>query len=186
MTPARDGTVIIGIGNIIRSDDGLGVHAVRRLCERHPLAHDVDVIEGGTAGLLLLPHLAGAGRAIIVDAISVGHPPGTLVRLTNGDRAFATGMTPHDVGLADLLDAARLTDVWPDELVVPGVQPASTAMGTELTPLVAAALDPLVDAIHTDLLEWRTSAGEQDRQLVGPVMSAPRRRKRESWSSARG
>jgi hydrogenase maturation protease len=177
MTSVRDGTVIIGIGNIIRSDDGLGVHAVRRLRERHPLAHDVELIEGGTAGLLLLPCLAGARRAIIVDAISVGHPPGTLLRLTNGDDAFSTGMTPHDVGLGDLLDAARLTDAWPDELVLHGVQPASTAMGTELSPLVAAALDPLVDAIHADLFEWGASAGEQDPQLVGPVMRARRRRK---------
>ena len=177
MTSVRDGTVIIGIGNIIRSDDGLGVHAVRRLRERHPLAHDVELIEGGTAGLLLLPCLDGARRAIIVDAISVGHPPGTLVRLKSGDGAFSTGMTPHDVGLADLLDAARLTNALPDELVVHGVQPASTAMGTELTPPVAAALDPLVDAIHTDLLEWRTSAGERDPQLVGPIMRAARRRK---------
>ena len=177
MTSVRDGTVIIGIGNIIRSDDGLGVHAVRRLRERHPLAHDVELIEGGTAGLLLLPCLAGARRAIIVDAISVGHPPGTLLRLTNGDGAFSTGMTPHDVGLADLLDAARLTDAWPDELVLHGAQPASTAMGMELTPPFAAALDPQVDAIHADLLEWGTPAGEEDPHLPSPVMGATSRRK---------
>jgi hydrogenase maturation protease len=152
MTPPRRGIVVIGIGNIIRSDDGLGVHAVQRLRERLALAEGVELIEGGTAGLLLLPDLAGASRAIIIDAIDTGAAPGTLTRLPNGEGAFAGGMTPHDVGLADLLTAARLSDAWPDVLVLHGAQPGSTAMGTELTPPVAAALDGLVAAVEAELL----------------------------------
>ena len=99
-------TVVIGLGNVILSDDGLGVHAVRRLRERYVLGEEVELIEGGTAGLLLLPHLADARRAILVDAIDSGAPAGTLVRPSGrrtGRRVHDIRMTPHDVGLADLL-----------------------------------------------------------------------------------
>jgi hydrogenase maturation protease len=140
----------------VLSDDGLGVHAVRRLRKRYAFAGDVDVIEGGTAGLLLLPHLADARRAIIVDAIDTGAERGALVRLEGDDwsRAFAAGLTPHDVGLSDLLGAARLSGAWPDELVLHGAQPASTAIGTDLTAPVAAALDSLVDRVVRELIAW--------------------------------
>lgn len=149
-------TVVIGLGNVVLSDDGLGVHAVRRLLEHHAFEHGVELIEGGTAGLLLLPHLADARQAIVIDAIDTGAPAGTLTRLEGADwaRAFALRMTPHDVGLADLLGAAQLTGAWPERLVLHGAQPASTAIGTELTAPVAAALDPLVDAIVAELVSW--------------------------------
>ena len=80
MTGAPD-TVVIGVGNVVLSDDGLGVHVVRRLRDRYRLEDRVELVEGGTAGLLLLPHLADARRVIIVDAIDTGAPAGTLVRL---------------------------------------------------------------------------------------------------------
>lgn len=153
MSPARADTVVIGIGNVIRSDDGLGVHAVRMLRERGR-DEQVELIEGGTAGLMLLPHIAEASRVLLVDAIAFGAEPGALTRLEDGRGAFAAGMTPHDVGLADLLTAARLSDAWPDELVLHGVQPGSTALGTELTTPVAAALEPLVDAVEVELAAW--------------------------------
>jgi len=159
------GTVVIVLGNVVMSDDGLGVHAVRRLRDRYRLADGVEPIEGGTAGLLLLPHLADARRAIIVDAARVGAQPGALVRLEDRDlaRVFERHISPHDVGLRDLLGAALLSGGWPQQLVLHGIQPASTGIGTELSPSVAASLDALVDAIVHELAGW-------DRSLVaGPV-----------------
>jgi hydrogenase maturation protease len=147
---------VIGLGNVVLSDDGLGVHAVNRLRRRFDIGENVELVEGGTAGLLLLPYLADARRVIIVDAIDLGAPPGSLVRLDGKDwaSAFAVRMTPHDVGLVDLLGAAQLSGAWPEVLVLRGVQPASTTIGTELTEPVAAALDPLTDAIAADLELW--------------------------------
>ena len=150
------GIVVIGLGNVVRSDDGVGVHAAARLRERLGSQPDVTLVEGGTAGLLLLPHLADARRAIIIDAIDVGAEPGTLVRLA-GDQfasAFCADATVHDVGLRDLLGAARLSGAWPEQLVLHGVQPDSIALGTELTPTVAGALDGLVDSIACELAGW--------------------------------
>ncbi len=154
-------TVVIGLGNVVLADDGLGVHAVRRLRDRYAFEQGVELIEGGTAGLLLLPHLAEARHAILVDAIDSGSAPGTLTRLEGKDwsAALSIRMTPHEVALEDLLGAAQLSDTWPDELVLLGVQPASIALGTELTQPVAAALDSLVDAIADELLAWHGPPG---------------------------
>jgi hydrogenase maturation protease len=172
MTAPLPAAVVIGLGNVVMSDDGVGVHVVRRLRERNLLDGDVEVIEGGTAGLLLLPHLADARRAIIVDAIDCGAPAGRLVRLTGDDwsTAFARYLTPHDVGPRDLLGAARLTGSWPEELVLHGVQPASVAIGTELSPPVAAALDPLIAAVLAELRRWEADG------LTTDALSSPRRR----------
>jgi hydrogenase maturation protease len=143
VTGAHD-TVVIGLGNVVLSDDGLGVQAVRRLRDRYRLANRAELIEGGTAGLLLLPHLADARRVIIVDAIEIGAPAGTLVPLPGEDwaSAFQTPITPHDIGLRDLLGAAQLSGAWPRQLVLHGAQPASTSIGTELSAQLAVALDP--------------------------------------------
>ena len=153
-------TVVIGLGNLVLSDDGLGVHVVRRLRDRYRLRDRVELVEGGTAGLLLLPHLADARRVIIVDAIDTGAPAGTLVRLT-GEKwgsAFAHHLTPHDVGLRDLLGAARLSGVWPSQLVIHGAQPANTEIGTTLSEPLAAALDPLARAVLAHLTAWEAYA----------------------------
>jgi hydrogenase maturation protease len=154
------GTVVIGLGNIVLSDDGLGVHVVRRLRDRNGLEDRVELVEGGTAGLLLLPYLADAERVIIVDAIDTGAPAGSLTRLAGEDWriAFAPHLSPHDVGLRDLLGAAQLSGVWPSELVLHGAQPACTAIGTELSEPVAAALDPLTSAVVAELADWEAYA----------------------------
>jgi hydrogenase maturation protease len=98
-------------------------------------------------------YLVDTQRAIIIDAVDTGAPPGTLVRLTGYAvaRAFAAGTTAHEVGLRDLLGVALLTGAWPEVLVLHGAQPAGTSPGAELTPAVAAALDPLVDVVMVDL-----------------------------------
>ncbi len=157
MRPAD--VVVIGIGNVVRSDDGVGVHATARLRERLGSQSEATLVEGGTAGLLLLPHLADAQRAIIIDAIDVGAEPGTLVRLAGDQlaRAFCADATVHDFGLRDLLGAARLSGAWPEQLVLHGVQPGATTLGTELTPTVAAALDSLVDSVARELAAWDTA-----------------------------
>jgi hydrogenase maturation protease len=166
--------VVIGLGNEVLSDDGLGVHVIRRLLGRYRFADNVELITGGTAGLLLLPYLADARRAIIVDAIDTGAPPGTLIRLSGDDcaSAFAIRITPHDVGLSDLLGAARLSGAWPQQLVVHGAQPASTTIGTELSAPVRGALDPLQRAIAAELGAWDAYAVRSSPGSVAPATRA--------------
>lgn len=151
--------VVIGLGNVILTDDGLGVHAIRRLRDRYAFRGDVELIEGGTAGLLLLPHLADARHAILVDAIDTSAAPGTLTRLDGEDwmGVLSLRMTPHEVALEDLLGAAQLSGAWPQRLVLLGLQPGSVALGTELTPPVESALDSLADAIAAEVLAWEAA-----------------------------
>ena len=139
-------TLIIGAGNLLFTDDGVGIHAIRRLEQAVDLPGGVEILDGGTLGLNLLGYLEGVRSLLIIDAMDTGRPPGTVVRLA-GDRVpayFSLKISPHQVSIPDLLLAARLVDLYPQDLVILGVQPESTATGLELSPSVAAQLDRLV------------------------------------------
>ncbi len=147
---------MLGVGNILLSDDGVGVHAIRRLQEVAQLPEEVQVLDGGTKGMDLLQYLDGVSHLIIVDAVETGGPPGTLARFT-GDEVpayLAPKMSPHEIGLPDMLFAARLRDIYPEEVVVWGMQPETTEVGLELSPPVAAQVDALVERILGELRGW--------------------------------
>jgi hydrogenase maturation protease len=157
--------LILGAGNLLLSDDGLGVHAIRRLREIVELPEEVQVLDGGTLGLNLLPFLEDISYLIIVDAMQTGQPPGTLRRLA-GDEVpayLSIKMSPHEIGVPDMLFAAKLRDLYPREVVVWGVQPASNEVGLELSPPVAAQLDRLVEELLAELARW----GIEVRQVPG-------------------
>jgi hydrogenase maturation protease len=141
--------LILGLGNLLCSDDGVGVVAVQAIAEARIVPEEVQVLDGGTLGLALLPYLEDAERAILVDAIQVDAPPGTLVRL-EGDEvgpAVASRLSVHQVGVSDLIEAARWRGRVPPKLVLLGVVPQSIELGLELTPPVRSALPGLLDAV---------------------------------------
>lgn len=141
--------LVLGLGNILLGDDGLGVAAVGALEARYTVPQSVRVVDGGTLGLALLDELAGAENAILVDAILTGAPPGTPVRL-EGDAvapAVEARLSPHQVGVADLLAAAELTGVLPRRLVLLGLVPGSLELQVGCSPHVRAALPDLVDRV---------------------------------------
>ena len=134
-------TLVLGLGNTIMTDDGIGPKVIEQLA-KCTLMEDVSLLDGGTLGLDLLPYLEGIKRLIIVDAVELAQSPGTVVMLT-GDQvpiALETKLSPHQMGMKDLLAVARLMGQLPDEIILIGIQPADLEMGTELTPEVAAAL----------------------------------------------
>jgi len=146
-------TLVLGLGNTIMSDDGIGPKVIEQLQQNTGLPEGVLLLDGGTLGLDLLPHLEGVQRLIIVDAVEIGQPAGTCVRLA-GDEvpiALETKLSPHQMGMKDLLAVARLMGHLPDEIVLIGVQPACLEMDTELTPPIAAALPTLVAMVQAEL-----------------------------------
>ena len=149
-------TLVLGIGNLVMSDDGIGVRVVQELATRCRFPAGVTVLDGGTLGLDLLPYLEGVERLLIVDAVPTDGPPGTLVRLSGAEipAVFAHKLSPHQVGLQDLLAVARLLGHEPAELVLWGVQPASIEMTMELTPVVADCLEPLIAHCLGELAAW--------------------------------
>lgn len=148
--------LVLGIGNSLMNDDALGVSAVEQLRTRYTFPEGVNVVDGGTLGLDLLPMLEGIKRLLIIDAIDMGGQPGDLFRLTGEEvpRAFASKLSVHQMGVQDLLAVAELQGHVPEELVVWGVQPGSIAMEMRLTPEVAAAMAPLLEGVVRELGEW--------------------------------
>ncbi len=151
-------TVVIGVGNTILSDDGVGVHAARRLQEDPRLPAGVSILDGGTMGLELGPFVSDAFRVLILDAVNAGETPGTLTRMTGRDLlGTPRGRSVHQVGVADLIATLALASTKPQDIVVLGVQPAKTDWGTTLSLEVEAALAGLVDAAMAQLLVWHES-----------------------------
>jgi len=167
-------TVVIGVGNAILSDDGVGVHAARLLQGDPRVPASVTILDGGTIGLELLPYASDASRLLLLDAVNSGEAPGTLTRMTARDLlGTSTGWSVHQLGVADLIAALALVSTQPQDIVVLGVQPANTGWGTSLSPDVEAALIGLVDAALTQLQLWKKLPGNaRPSKLVanaGPV-----------------
>ena len=141
--------LILGLGNLLCTDDGVGPQAAQAIAETRIVPEGVQVLDGGTLGLSLLPYIEDAERAILVDAIEIDAPPGTLVRL-EGDAvgpAVATHLSVHQVGVSDLIEAARWRGRIPPTLVLIGLVPESTELGVELSPRVQAAMPALITAV---------------------------------------
>ena len=145
--------VVLGVGNILLSDEGVGVRAIESMARDHVLPPDVELIDGGTSAMEMLDDLAHADLLLIVDCIRSGAPPGTLVRLADEEVPVFMRMklSPHQVGLSDVLATLVITGESPKRLIVHGVEPASLDTGMELTEPVAARLPDLVAAILADL-----------------------------------
>lgn len=148
-------TLVLGLGNLVHSDDGFGVHAIQALQRDSRVPSEVVLTDGGTQGLSLLPHISAYQRLLVIDAIDVGEAPGTLVRL-EGDALKNMPGKPsvHQLGFADLLVALELLGETPEEMVLLGVQPLSTEWSAELTPPVRDALAPLLDSAIEQLSAW--------------------------------
>jgi hydrogenase maturation protease len=152
-TPERGRLLVLGLGNVLCSDDGLGVMAVSALARGFEWPPDVEVLDGGTLGLALLPYLEEAGAVILVDAIRGDAAPGSFMRLEGADVAPAVEqrLSPHQVGVADLLDGARWLDSYPDRLVLLGLVPATIELGVGCSPAVQAVLPVLVDRLVEEI-----------------------------------
>lgn len=148
--------LVLGIGNILFQDDGVGIRALERLVERYHLPANVRAIDGGVMGLDLLPYLEQADALLIIDAIQTGQSPGTIVRL-EGEAipiALAIKMSVHQVGLQELLATSRFQGTLPSRMVLWGMEPASLEWGLDLSPSVAAQVDVLVTKTVKELAHW--------------------------------
>lgn len=148
--------LILGLGNTILSDEGVGVKAMDRLLADYDWPGNVSFLDGGVMGLDLLPYLESADAVLILDAVEVGKPPGTLARLEDGEipAVVALKMSMHQVGLQEALAMASFRATLPERMVLWGMVPASLALGTELSPTVARQLDALVKAAVDELVTW--------------------------------
>lgn len=151
--------IVLGVGNILLSDEGIGVRAIEKLQRDFILSPEVCVIDGGTTGMEMLEDLACADHIVIVDAVRSGQPPATIVKLT-GDQIpvfFKTKLSPHQIGLSDVLATLELTGEAPGGVTVIGVEPVSLETSMDLSPKVEALLPQLTDLVVAELLHLGVS-----------------------------
>ena len=150
---------LIGLGNILLRDEGVGVQAVRALLERYEVPSSLEIVDGGTSGLDLLPFIEGRDRVLFVDAVNFGQEPGYLGELNNEKipAFFAAKSSLHHLGLADVLAAAQLLDTLPKEVCLIGIQPHTLEPGLELSPVLQARLDDFLEQILAKLRGWGVS-----------------------------
>lgn len=153
----RSRVVVLGIGNSLLADDGVGVHAVRCLREAVP-EPDIEWIDAGTLNFTLLPYLEHARALVVIDAAELGEQPGT-VRTYQGDemdRMVGAGRrnSVHQAGLADLLGMARLQDCLPAHRALITVQPQRIDWGEALSPPVAAAMPGICERARLLAQRW--------------------------------
>jgi hydrogenase maturation protease len=162
--------LVLGLGNVLLEDDGVGSAAIALLHDRFEPRAGVRVLDGGTLGLSLLPYLQISDAVILVDAVRADGAPGTLVRLDGDDvaPAVATRLSPHQVGVADLLDGARWLDRYPKRVILVGIVPESMALAVGLSPLVRASLPALVEQVveEAEALGFAFNRRESDDDLV--------------------
>ncbi len=174
-------TLVIGLGNPLMGDDGLGLVALERLTSRWRLPPLVRPVDGGTLGLSLLPLIEGAEAVLVLDAIDAGQSPGSLVRLNDDQlpRMLGHRISCHQSGLPEVLALGQLRGTLPPRLAAIGLQPACVRPGG-LSHEVARALDDAVRAAATQLAAWghhlvhRTSERARPGAIALDLPSVPR------------
>jgi hydrogenase maturation protease len=148
-TKKRIGVLVLGLGNVLLGDDGLGAAAVARIERDYRVPPRVHLADGGTLGLSLLGLIAESDHVILVDAVRADSPSGTLVRLDGSDVSDAVRdrLSVHQVGVADLLDAARLIHSYPATVTLLGLVPDSIDLAVVRSSAVDDRLDDLVTAV---------------------------------------
>lgn len=152
---------IVGLGNLMRTDDALGMLAIERLKLDGRLSESVTLIEGGTLGLELMQPLEKVTHLLALDAIDAGEAAGTLLRFAGEQVAdMPASKSVHLLGFSDLIGAMTLSGDAPEQIVVLGLQPERIAWGTRLSRTVEAALPRLIDAALEQVGQWTRQTAE--------------------------
>jgi len=150
-------SVILGVGNILLTDEGAGVHAARRLALQLADRPHTQVLDVGTLSFSLAPIIEAADRLIILDAADFGGAPGTVRCFLDGEIDHFLSrpqLSVHEIGLRDLMDIARLTERLPGERALIAIQPESLSWGSEPTPAVETGLGEAVHLTSALLESW--------------------------------
>lgn len=147
---------IIGVGNILMQDEGIGPKVAEFLKDNYTFDPDIEIIDGGTLGLELLPYIEKYKKLIIVDVVDFGKKPG-FIKILRGEEIppyLRTKLSAHHVGVQDLIEVARIMNFLPEELVLVGIQPESIDLGLDLTPTLADKLKELINEVLKILSMW--------------------------------
>lgn len=154
--------MVLGLGNRLETDEALGALVIERLQQEPSLLAGlpdpaaVELVDGGTVGLGLLPYLMQLDGLVVVDAIHAGEPPGTLIDLDGASLiSHEPVMSVHELGAGELLGALHVLEAWPRRVRVIGLEPERIELGLELSTPVAAGLPGLLDLVVAHLAAWQ-------------------------------
>lgn len=171
MAEERKPDVVIGVGNPLMADDGIGIAAVARLRAAwgDPQFDGLELIDGGTWGMNLLPLIETAGRLMILDAIDQAQAPGSLIVLRGSEvpRYMAIKLSPHQIDLREVLALAELRGTLPAETMAIGLQPERVELGFELSHAVESRFDDLLNAAADQLEVWGHRMARPARSWLG-------------------
>lgn len=146
--------LILGAGNLLLSDEGFGVHFIRHLENNYQLPENVELFDAGTMGIMVTHKIEEADRAYIVDVIAVDGVPGTCIRYNKEDfmlKRMPVKMSPHQMGIQEMLLVSEMRDRCPDQIFLLGVIPASTEPGDKLSPALQKSLVEMAEKLVTEL-----------------------------------
>jgi hydrogenase maturation protease len=144
--------LVLGIGNILLRDEGVGVRVIERMLEM-PVPEDVELVDGGTAGADLLEVLAERRKVIVIDAVQAECEPGTVLRFTADElvQPDGVGMSLHEVGLGESLIMTRQLGCEPEDVVVFGITPKNIESGLELSEEIAASVPKVIELVLAEI-----------------------------------
>jgi hydrogenase maturation protease len=158
VTNSDSKTLVLGLGNILMADEGVGVHVVRAI-EKHPLPPDIECLDGGTGGFVLLEAMQAADRIIMIDAAADGNPIGTVTRtVPRFARDYPPTLTAHDIGIKDLLDLFYMLDGGREVTLYAITIDPRQPISLELSPVIKEAADvairSLLEELETSHASW--------------------------------
>ncbi len=154
--PKPERQVVLGLGNTLNRDEGLGVHALEQLARRLGPQPSFELLDGGVLGLNLLPLVEECSHLLVLDAADTGREPGTVVELSREQIPLYTGLklSLHQVTFQEVLGLASFRANLPPHLHLVGVQPGDISIGLELSPAVASALPEVIERAVAVLVRW--------------------------------
>jgi hydrogenase maturation protease len=162
--------IVLGLGNPLMGDDGAGVMGLFELERLFYIPDEVERLDGGVLGLQLLGRVEGADRLLVLDAVSAGRPPGSVMRLEleQIQQVLAHKLSMHQVGFSEVLAAASIRGRRPPHLLVIGVQPASIEPGLGLSGQVAASMPTFVEMAAQELADWGVTLERRSHPVAAP------------------
>lgn len=157
------GVLLLGIGNTLMQDEGVGVHVVNGLEAKYEFRPAINIVDGGTAGMELMGQIRDATKVIIVDAVNFDEPPGTIGSIENDDilRRLKSKMSMHHLGITDVLSTIKLVGDEPEEIFLLGIQPEKIELDMEMTDTVRERIPRMEEVVLKKLGEWGIEAIEK-------------------------
>lgn len=148
--------VVLGVGNILLTDEGLGVHVVEDLKANYTFTPQISLIDGGTMGMELLTYMRGMKKILLIDAVNGGEAPGTIYEFPHREleQYFTDHISVHEVGMQDILRIRAIQENPLEDAIVIGVEPESLDVGFEPSAPVQKALPEVKERVLRVLREW--------------------------------